>query len=318
MSWSIRRRLGGTPVSTTAPAEGIDRHERLLPTSRLEAFSDGVFAIAITLLVIELHVPTGHESLVKGLEHEWPRYLGYFVSFAFIGGVWIAHSNMTRFIKAADPDLMRLNLMLLLFVSFLPFTTAIAATHLFASNLSLHEVTISSPTERVAAVLFGLNLTLAALMLYLMLRHAGRTSDIAADDLAEEELQAFAAQRRSAVLLQASATVVGAFLPLLAVVFYLALAIFYVIDPVRLMHTRSLRRARLEGESAANLRYGGGPAARQTGHSYPEAVRRDRGRDWLCAPTVSERTIRSWQTCRPHGFHKGGSNLKEPVITNAT
>jgi uncharacterized membrane protein len=180
--------------------------------------------------------------LVKGLEHEWPRYLGYFVSFAFIGGVWIAHSNMTRFLKAVDPDLMRLNLVLLLFVSFLPFSTAIAATHLFASNLSFHEVTVSSSGERVAVVVFGLNLTLAALMLYLMLRHAGREPDVAADDLAEEELQAFASQRRSAALLQAGATIVGVFLPLLAVVFYLALAIFYVIDPIRLMRTRSRRR----------------------------------------------------------------------------
>src|SRR5215472_13524187 len=249
MSWSIRRMLGGAPVTTTAPAESIGAQDRLLPTGRLEAFSDGVFAIAITLLVIELHVPTGHESLVKGLEHEWPRYLGYFVSFAFIGGVWIAHSNMTRFLKAADPDLMRNNLMLLLFVSFLPFTTAIAATHLFASNLSFHEVSVSSPTERVAAVLFGLNLTLAALMLFLMLKHAGRTPGLAADDIAEEELRAFAGQRRSAVLLQASATVVGAFLPLLAVVFYLALAIFYVVDPVRLMRAKS-RRAEPKGEDA--------------------------------------------------------------------
>jgi uncharacterized membrane protein len=251
MSWSLRRKLGSTPVSSAPLPEGTDAHGRLLPTGRLEAFSDGVFAIAITLLVIELHVPTGHEALVKGLEHEWPRYLGYFVSFAFIGGVWIAHSNMTRFIKAADPDLMRLNLMLLLFVSFLPFTTAIAATHLFASNLSLHELTVSSTAERVAVVLFGLNLTLAALLLYLMLRHAGRTPDVAADDLAEEELQAFATQRLSAVLLQASATVVGVFLPLLAVVFYLALAIFYVIDPVRLMRTRGGRRGRTKGREPA-------------------------------------------------------------------
>ncbi len=201
MSWSIRRTLSGTPAGITAAAEGMDPQERLLPTGRLEAFSDGVFAIAITLLVIELHVPTGSEPLVKGLEHEWPRYLGYFVSFAFIGGVWIAHSNMTRFLKAADPDLMRLNLMLLLFVSFLPFTTAIAATHVFASNLTFHGLTESTTAERVAVVLFGLNLTLAALMLYLMLRHAGRAPDVAADDLAEEELQAFAQQRRSAVLL---------------------------------------------------------------------------------------------------------------------
>jgi uncharacterized membrane protein len=243
MSWSLRRKLGGTPAGVTASAEGGDGRGRLLPTSRLEAFSDGVFAIAITLLVLELHVPTGHEPLVKGLEHEGPRYLGYFVSFAFIGGVWTAHSTLTRFIKAADHDLMRLNLMLLLFVSFLPFTTAIAATHLFASNLSLHEITVSSPTERVAVVLFGLNLTLAALMVYLMLRHAGRTPGLAADDLAEEELQAFARERRSAVLLQASATIVGVFLPLTAVVFYLALSVFFVIDPRRHVRLRARRPA---------------------------------------------------------------------------
>jgi uncharacterized membrane protein len=242
MSWSIRRKLSGAPLDATRSAEGMDAHDRLLPTGRLEAFSDGVFAIAITLLVLELHVPAGHQALVKGLEHEWPRYLGYFVSFAFIGGVWIAHSNMTRFLKAADPDLMRLNLMLLLFVSFLPFTTAIAATHLFASNLSFHALTVASSAERVAVVLFGLNLTLAALMLYLMLRHAGRAPGVAADDLAGEELQAFAQQRRSAVLLQATATVVGVFLPLLATVFYLALAIFYLIDPIRLVRTRSRHR----------------------------------------------------------------------------
>src|SRR6516225_7581035 len=135
MSWSIRRKLGATPVSSTASADSQGTDDRLLPTIRLEAFSDGVFAIAITLLVLELHVPTGHEALAKGLEHEWPRYLGYFVSFAFIGGVWIAHSNMTRFIQAADSTLMRLNLTLLLSVSVLPFTTAIAATHLFARFL---------------------------------------------------------------------------------------------------------------------------------------------------------------------------------------
>ena len=170
----MRRKPGGTLAASSASAEDISSQGRLLPTDRLEAFSDGVFAIAITLLVLELHVPTGQEALLRGLEHEWPRYLGYFVSFAFIGGVWIAHSNLTRFIKAADPDLLRLNLMLLLFVSFLPFTTAIAATHLFASNLSLREITISTSTERVAVVVFGLNMTLAALMVYLMLRHAAR------------------------------------------------------------------------------------------------------------------------------------------------
>src|SRR4051794_41363244 len=73
---------------------------RILPPARLEAFSDGVFAIAITLLVIELHVPTSKEALVAGLEHEWPRYLGYLVSFAFIGGGGSAPRTPTRGVPA--------------------------------------------------------------------------------------------------------------------------------------------------------------------------------------------------------------------------
>jgi Endosomal/lysosomal potassium channel TMEM175 len=102
MDWSIRRKPGSADASITASAEGAGTRGRLLPINRLEAFSDGVFAIAITLLVLELHVPTGQEVLVKGLEHDGPRYLGYFVSFSFIGGAWIAHSSLTRFIKAAS------------------------------------------------------------------------------------------------------------------------------------------------------------------------------------------------------------------------
>jgi uncharacterized membrane protein len=242
MGWSLRRRPGGVPAGTAAPLEASGNHERLLPTGRLEAFSDGVFAIAITLLVLELHVPGRGEVLVRSLEHEWPRYLGYFVSFAFIGGVWIAHSNMTRFIKAVDPALMRLNLTLLLSVSFLPFTTAIAATHLFASFLAFDaQTTGAGLAERVSAVLFGLNLTLAALMVYLVIRHAARTPGVAASDVAEEELQVFARERRAAVLLQAGATIVGVFLPVTAVVFYLAVAVLSVVEPLRRIHVRRRR-----------------------------------------------------------------------------
>lgn len=101
---------------------------RLLPKGRLEAFSDGVFAIVITLLVLELKVPEDGANLWHELSREWPAYLGYFISFAFICGSWIVHSNMTRVIKSADAVLMRLNLLLLLAVSFLPFTTSLIAT----------------------------------------------------------------------------------------------------------------------------------------------------------------------------------------------
>ena len=136
---------------------------RLLPTTRLEAFSDGVFAIAITLLVLELHVPTDPQELLRELGAEWPSYLGYFVSFAFIGGVWMAHSNLTRFTKAADQVMMGLNLVLLLFVSFLPFTTSLLANHLDDS------------AAHIAVVIFGVNLTLASLMVNVMFGYASRT-----------------------------------------------------------------------------------------------------------------------------------------------
>ena len=99
-------------------------------------------------------------------------------------------------------------------------------------------------------MVFGLNLTQAALMVYLMLRHAGRTPGLAADDVAEEELQAFARERRSAVLLQAGATVVGGFLPLAAEIFYLALSVFFIIDPLRHMRGRARRPAGAEGQPA--------------------------------------------------------------------
>ncbi|HTY97845.1 MAG TPA: TMEM175 family protein, partial [Solirubrobacteraceae bacterium] len=97
-------------------------------TSRTEAFSDGVFAIAITLLVLDLGVPSselGH--LGHGILHEWPAYLGYVTSFVTIGGIWLSHHGIFRRLRFVDSRVMRLNLLLLLFVSFLPYPTRLMA-----------------------------------------------------------------------------------------------------------------------------------------------------------------------------------------------
>ncbi len=215
------------------PAEGgatAESSTRLLPKARLEAFSDGVFAIVVTLLVLELRVPRGGGPLLHQLVEEWPAYLGYFVSFAFIGGSWIAHSNTTRFIKAADDVLMRLNLLLLLFVSFLPFTTSLMATHLNDSG------------ERLAVVIFGINLTLAALLVSVLVGYAGWSPGLAADDVAEEELQAFERERRYAVALQGMATVVAVFLPVVAVIVFLVVSVLLLVEP--LWRARRRRRGR--------------------------------------------------------------------------
>ena len=99
-----------SPRTTTA---GEAARFRLLPTTRIEAFSDGVFAIVITVLVLEPEVPDASAQPRRGLAAGWAGYLGYVVSFAFIGGVWMSHAKATRFMVAADDGLMRLNLVLL-------------------------------------------------------------------------------------------------------------------------------------------------------------------------------------------------------------
>ncbi len=103
-----------------------------MSTTRLEAFSDGVFAIAITLLVLDIHVPVpvAGANLADALGAQWPSYVAYAVSFLTIGIIWINHHAMIRRLKAVDHEIMILNLLLLLCVGLLPFTTALMAAYL--------------------------------------------------------------------------------------------------------------------------------------------------------------------------------------------
>src|SRR4029450_7059755 len=97
-------------------------------TGRVEAFSDGVFAIAITLLVLEIKIdPSQFDHLWRALADEWPAYLAYVTSFFTIGGVWLAHHGLFSRLEAIDPVLMRMNILLLMAVSFLPFPTTLMA-----------------------------------------------------------------------------------------------------------------------------------------------------------------------------------------------
>jgi uncharacterized membrane protein len=117
-------------------------------TSRIEAFSDGVFAIAITLLVLSLQVPNpppGSPPLdvLRYLQDQAPNLRAYVVSFLVVGLFWMTHHRMFAHIERHDSTLMWLNLILLLFISFLPFPTAILgryespdAVRLYAGNLA--------------------------------------------------------------------------------------------------------------------------------------------------------------------------------------
>ena len=95
---------------------------------RAEAFSDGVLAVAITLLALDLHVEaTGHGTLVHQLGQAWPSFVAYVVSFFVIGVIWVNHHAMFALIDQVDRVLLFENLVLLMFVGTLPFTTSTLA-----------------------------------------------------------------------------------------------------------------------------------------------------------------------------------------------
>ena len=104
----------------------------MLTKNRLEAFSDGVFAIAITLLVIEIHPPelAEGESLAHGLWEQWPDYLGYLLSFLVLGVMWLNHHRIFEPAKRIDGIVLVLNLNLLLWAVLVPFPTAVVADFL--------------------------------------------------------------------------------------------------------------------------------------------------------------------------------------------
>ena len=104
----------------------------MLTKNRLEAFSDGVVAIAITLLVIEIRPPTlaEGESLARGLWEQWPDYLGYLLSFLVLGVMWLNHHRIFEPAKRIDGIVLVLNLNLLLWAVLIPFPTAVVADFL--------------------------------------------------------------------------------------------------------------------------------------------------------------------------------------------
>jgi len=130
-------------------------------TARVEAFSDGVFAIAITLLVLNLKVPMGQDGhLAVDLLRQWPMYFAFLVSFAFIGIMWVNHHRLFNHIRRSDNRLLFLNLLLLLGVTVVPFPTALLAAHLRGED------------ARTAAAVFNGTYVLIAIFFNVLWHHA--------------------------------------------------------------------------------------------------------------------------------------------------
>jgi TMEM175 potassium channel family protein len=201
-----------------------------LRTSRMEAFSDGIFAIASTLLVLDLAIPaTSLPDVGQRLLDQWPIYLAYLVSFATIGQAWLGHSVITEYLDRADSILLRLNLVLLFFVSVLPYPTHMLAEYFSSDN-----------AERIAVTVYGLNL-LAINGFISVLWHYAVAEHLARRDNSEADVRALTSKLDPSLVSYAIVIGIGLVLPKVAVALYLAIALFVII-PFRAV-IRLIRRA---------------------------------------------------------------------------
>jgi uncharacterized membrane protein len=143
-----------TPLNNAA-----ERTTNRRDTARLEAFSDGVFAIAITLLVLNIRVPLASElkdsTLLGALRQQWPAYLAYVVSFVTILLMWVGHHNMFTFIRRIDHTFLLLNGLLLMGVAIVPFPTGLLAEYLPGASYA---------NQQTAAAVAGLTYAFIAVM----------------------------------------------------------------------------------------------------------------------------------------------------------
>jgi uncharacterized membrane protein len=200
--------MGDDPTSS--------KGSRWLRPGRMEAFSDGVFAIAITLLVLDLAVPS-KEAVANDLREGWPMYLAYVVSFSSIGAAWVNHSMITDHLERVDSVLLRLNLLLLFFVSVLPFPTKMLAE--FAGAVD---------AERIAVAIYGVNLFAISAMIIVVWHHAVAERLISGDHPADH-VEAVTAKLTPSLWLYAAAIGLGLLSPRAAFFLYLVIALFLLL-----------------------------------------------------------------------------------------
>jgi uncharacterized membrane protein len=148
--------------------------------ARLEAFSDGVFAVAITLLVLEIKVPeVGGGELAHALADQWPSYASYAVSFFVIGVIWMNHHAVFEHLTRADRRLMGLNLFLLLWIVLIPWSTDLMATYMRDGGEG----------ERVAALVYAGTMALMGGSFGALWTYASRDRRLLGADLTDEEIR---------------------------------------------------------------------------------------------------------------------------------
>ena len=189
-------------------------------TSRLETFSDGVFAIAATLLVLEFAVKKGASapSLSYQLLHQlWPSYLAYATSFLTIAIIWINHHHVMETIERVDRTFLFITSLLLLVVAFIPFPTA-----LVAHSLQTHS------DERAAVYAYGITLLLMAIVFNVLWTYARRNRRLISEDFPQARIRAVTQACGVGVPLTGLVLLLATWTPIGGVIFAFSISAFYL------------------------------------------------------------------------------------------
>jgi uncharacterized membrane protein len=187
--------------------------------ARLETFADGVFAIAATLLVIDVGVPSELSgSLGRALLDIWPQYAGYAVSFVTIGIMWVNHHRLIRQIERIDERFLFLNLALLACIAFVPFPTRILAEY------------VQTDDGQAAALLYGTTLTVTAVFFNSVWLYASRGGRLLHRSADPKEISGITRSYLPGAPMYAGATLVAFVSPEASAVLFGAIAAFYMIS----------------------------------------------------------------------------------------
>ena len=186
-------------------------------TTRLETFSDGVFAIAATMLVLDNGIDTAHEhDLGQALLDLWPSYLAYVTSFITIGIIWMNHHFCVETVGRVDRPLMFINLLLLLTISFLPFPTRLVAEHLQKGG------------ERPAVYAYATTLVLMAVIFNGWWRYASGGRRLIAEHVPEARVRSISRAFNPGPPIYIATLLVAFVSPLASVLLTLAISAFYL------------------------------------------------------------------------------------------
>jgi uncharacterized membrane protein len=185
-------------------------------TARLETFSDGVFAIAATLLILDVRVSGA--PLGDSLLHIWPSYAAYAVSFLTIGIIWVNHHSVLDQIGRIDRPFLLANVTFLMFVAFIPFPTRLVAEHIRADGAA------------AAAIAYGITLTCTAILFSVVWFYAAIGKRLLREDADPKVVAGISRSYLPGPWIYLAATLVAFLSPVASVILFAAIALFYVLE----------------------------------------------------------------------------------------